>query len=97
MNLISHLDWPIVLRIPMLLIPLSPEVSRGDQVSNAVYFHKSGFCHILMESELTKDTFQQAVQKTYQLRENLIANRKASGLEGSCDRLYDLMNNISNK
>lgn len=38
---------------PSLLIPLSPRVSRGDQVENAEYARVRGLCRVLSEDELS--------------------------------------------
>ncbi|MFS0554113.1 undecaprenyldiphospho-muramoylpentapeptide beta-N-acetylglucosaminyltransferase [Brevibacillus sp. 179-C9.3 HS] len=51
----------LALQKPMLLIPLSREASRGDQILNAQSFEKQGLCHVLLEEELTDDRFYQAV------------------------------------
>lgn len=45
----------LALRIPMLLIPLSLEASRGDQIVNARSFKEKGFARVLQEEELTPD------------------------------------------
>src|SRR5699024_11786414 len=37
----------LALNIPMLLIPLSRAVSRGDQIDNAVSFEEKGYAHML--------------------------------------------------
>ncbi|MEQ6376911.1 undecaprenyldiphospho-muramoylpentapeptide beta-N-acetylglucosaminyltransferase [Bacillaceae bacterium S4-13-56] len=41
----------LALRKPMLLIPLSKSVSRGDQILNAHSFEKQGFAHVLEEED----------------------------------------------
>ncbi len=41
------------LKKPMLLIPLSQNASRGDQVLNAESFKKSGFADVLLEEDVT--------------------------------------------
>lgn len=43
------------LKIPMLLIPLGLDQSRGDQIDNAKNFAKKGFGGYIMEDELTED------------------------------------------
>ncbi len=43
------------LKIPMLLIPLGLDQSRGDQIDNAKNFAKKGFGSYIMEDELTED------------------------------------------
>ncbi len=39
--------------IPMLLIPLSKQASRGDQIENAKYYKQKGFAHVLYSEHLT--------------------------------------------
>ncbi|AYC29455.1 undecaprenyldiphospho-muramoylpentapeptide beta-N-acetylglucosaminyltransferase [Paenisporosarcina cavernae] len=53
----------LALRIPMLLIPLSAQKSRGDQVLNAQLFEKQGFALVLQEEELSPEAFLEKVQQ----------------------------------
>ncbi|ART77243.1 undecaprenyldiphospho-muramoylpentapeptide beta-N-acetylglucosaminyltransferase [Sutcliffiella horikoshii] len=46
----------LALRKPMLLIPLSRNASRGDQILNAQSFEKKGFAKVLFEEDLTTET-----------------------------------------
>ncbi|SDC74182.1 UDP-N-acetylglucosamine-N-acetylmuramylpentapeptide N-acetylglucosamine transferase [Paenibacillus sp. UNCCL117] len=46
----------LALRKPMLLIPLSRQASRGDQILNAESFERQGYAHVLQEEELTPQT-----------------------------------------
>lgn len=52
----------LALRIPMLLIPLSAEKSRGDQILNARLFDKSGFAIVLQEEEVGRQSFLDSVR-----------------------------------
>ena len=45
------------LQKPMLLIPLSANASRGDQILNASSFEKQGYCKVIQEEELSFDHF----------------------------------------
>ena len=38
-----------VLNLPMLLVPLSKQISRGDQIENARYFEKNGYAKCIEE------------------------------------------------
>lgn len=53
----------LTLHKPMLLIPLSANQSRGDQVLNANLFEKQGFAAVLEEEALTAETFLQALKQ----------------------------------
>lgn len=62
----------LTLHKPMLLIPLSAEKSRGDQILNAKLFQKQGFAHVLMEEALTKESFLKALETLVSDEEKLI-------------------------
>lgn len=62
----------LALRKPMLLIPLSKAASRGDQIVNARAFEKRGFCEVLLEEELTEQTFMGALQSLASNREQIV-------------------------
>ncbi|SHM50237.1 undecaprenyldiphospho-muramoylpentapeptide beta-N-acetylglucosaminyltransferase [Gracilibacillus kekensis] len=53
----------LALNKPMLLIPLSRNASRGDQIVNAESFKKQGYAHVLEEEQLTTDSLIEALQK----------------------------------
>lgn len=52
----------LALRKPNILIPLSLEASRGDQILNANSFEKQGFSYVIKEEELTSQKLLDAVQ-----------------------------------
>ena len=43
----------LTLRIPMLLIPLGLDQSRGDQIDNAENFESKGYGRTIPEDQLT--------------------------------------------
>lgn len=51
----------LVLKKPSLLIPLSRQASRGDQILNARSFQKQGYSHVLMEEDLTPQSLLEGV------------------------------------
>lgn len=53
----------LALRKPMLLIPLSKQKSRGDQLLNANLFQKQGFALVLEEEDVTSSTFLKALKQ----------------------------------
>ena len=70
----------LALRKPMLLIPLPGKASRGDQILNAESFVRRGLAHVLLQEDLTSDTFRAALQALVRDEVTLIANMNASGL-----------------
>jgi len=51
------------LRIPMLLVPLGLDASRGDQIVNAKSFAKKRYARVLEESGLTTDTLVEELEQ----------------------------------
>jgi UDP-N-acetylglucosamine--N-acetylmuramyl-(pentapeptide) pyrophosphoryl-undecaprenol N-acetylglucosamine transferase len=79
------------LRKPMLLIPLSKAASRGDQILNAKSFQKMGYAEVLMEENLTKETFLSSVSKVYDNRAQYIANMEQSNTDKTLQQVIDLI------
>ncbi len=55
----------LALRKPNVLIPLSKNASRGDQILNANSFAKQGFSKMLEEEDVTKETLTAAIFEVY--------------------------------
>lgn len=58
----------LALRKPNLLIPLSANASRGDQILNARSFEKQGFSLVLEEEELTDELLYDTICRLYEER-----------------------------
>ncbi|WP_211746678.1 undecaprenyldiphospho-muramoylpentapeptide beta-N-acetylglucosaminyltransferase [Paenibacillus sp. Marseille-Q4541] len=56
---------------PMLLIPLSEKVSRGDQLLNARSFETSGYAKVLLEEDLSEETLLQSILLLDQNKEKI--------------------------
>lgn len=81
----------LALRKPMLLIPLSKDASRGDQILNAQSFERMGYCQVLYEEELGKQALYKAICSVHEQREKHISDMKRSQLTNSIDRIIDLI------
>jgi UDP-N-acetylglucosamine--N-acetylmuramyl-(pentapeptide) pyrophosphoryl-undecaprenol N-acetylglucosamine transferase len=66
----------LALKKPMLLIPLSREASRGDQILNADSFVGHGYALKLEEEELTKETFMNKVNDLKGRQEAILSNMR---------------------
>lgn len=64
----------LALNKPMLLIPLSRQASRGDQILNANAFEKQGYAKVLEEEELSADSLVKALEELKKEAPNLKAN-----------------------
>ena len=74
-----------------LLIPLSANASRGDQILNARSFERQGYSVVLEEEELNHDVLLDAIMNLYQNRETYIQAMKNSPQQNSIDTIIDLI------
>ena len=63
----------LALKKPAVLIPLSLEASRGDQILNARSFEKSGYSKLLEEEKVNDTSLLEAINEVYDNRESYIA------------------------
>ena len=85
----------LALRKPNLLIPLSANASRGDQILNARSFERQGFSLVLEEEEVTKESLLGAVNKLYQNRTAYIDAMCNSGQQDSIRTIIQLIEDVS--
>ncbi|MDY3920287.1 MAG: undecaprenyldiphospho-muramoylpentapeptide beta-N-acetylglucosaminyltransferase [Candidatus Limivivens sp.] len=68
----------LALKKPNLLIPLSANASRGDQILNAESFKRQGFSEVLCEEEITPELLLASIQKLYQNRSQYVTAMEKS-------------------
>ncbi|MBS3680599.1 undecaprenyldiphospho-muramoylpentapeptide beta-N-acetylglucosaminyltransferase [Ornithinibacillus massiliensis] len=81
----------LALRIPMLLIPLSREASRGDQIINAKSFQDKSYARVLEEEDLTDDTLIKELEKLVQQAPIMLDKMKEFQSEKSRDRVVEII------
>ena len=81
----------LALKKPNILIPLSASASRGDQILNARSFEKQGFSTVLEEEQLTDDSLFDAIETTYQNRQNYITAMEQSTLKDAVSTVIHLI------
>jgi UDP-N-acetylglucosamine--N-acetylmuramyl-(pentapeptide) pyrophosphoryl-undecaprenol N-acetylglucosamine transferase len=79
-----------------LLIPLTKEQSRGDQILNAQSFESSGFCRVLYEDQMTSETLVNAVNDVYKSRQELIANMMKYERHDALSKVVELIKQVAN-
>lgn len=80
---------------PNLLIPLSANASRGDQILNARSYEKQGFSKVLEEEELTDEVLLQTILDLYKEKDIYISAMKAAGQTDAVARILDLIDAAS--
>jgi UDP-N-acetylglucosamine--N-acetylmuramyl-(pentapeptide) pyrophosphoryl-undecaprenol N-acetylglucosamine transferase len=85
----------LALKKPMLLIPLSREASRGDQILNARSFEKMGYARVLYEEDLTKASLYKSICDVYEQREQYVSRMSKSPLKDSIETIIHLIDEVS--
>lgn len=85
----------LALHKPNLLIPLSANASRGDQILNARSFERQGFSVVLEEEELDHTILLNAIQDLYKNRDSYITAMKNSSQQNSIDTIIELIESLT--
>lgn len=84
------------LKKPNVLIPLSAEASRGDQILNAKSYEKQGFSVVLDDnSETTADDLISAINKVYNNRSSYIQAMEQGAGSNGVGKIVDLINELA--
>ncbi len=81
----------LALRKPNLLIPLSKNASRGDQILNARSFEKQGFSYVIEEEELSQEKLLAAISAVWEHRADYIAAMDSSEQMDPIKTITDLI------
>ncbi|KIR02593.1 UDP-N-acetylglucosamine--N-acetylmuramyl- (pentapeptide) pyrophosphoryl-undecaprenol N-acetylglucosamine transferase [Lachnospiraceae bacterium TWA4] len=87
----------LALKKPALLIPLSAQASRGDQILNANSFKKQGFSAVLEEEELSDERLYDEVTKLYKNRKTYIENMTKSNQSDAVSKIVDMLSDLAGK
>lgn len=90
-NTISELLW---FQKPHILIPLSRQVSRGEQGFNARYFSELGTSLVLNEDQLNEELLLSTIDKALNQTEILQAAMKQHKIEDGIPAVYQLITNL---
>ena len=82
---------------PNILIPLSANASRGDQILNARSFERQGFSMVMEEEELTDEKLLAAVHKLYDSREDFINAMNQSSQQDPIKTIIGLIEDAASK
>ena len=83
----------LALHKPNLLIPLSANASRGDQILNARSFERQGFSIVLEEEELTNEVLLEAIHKLHREKDVFIQAMQSSSQQDSINTIIELIEN----
>lgn len=81
----------LALHKPNILIPLSANASRGDQILNAQSFEKQGFSVVIEEEIITPDKLLNIIHETYKNRERYVTAMRQSSTINSVEKILSLI------
>ena len=87
----------LAMKKPNLLIPLSAEASRGDQVLNARSFTKQGFSCMIEEEELSDNLLYDTIMALYQDRDKYVKAMEEGGQGDSISTIMSLLEEVRTK
>ncbi|MNC04025.1 UDP-N-acetylglucosamine transferase [compost metagenome] len=79
------------LKKPMILIPLTKEQSRGDQLLNAASFESKGYCKVLHEEQLNPDSLIASIYELAEEKERYIRNMSSFERNDAVSLIYNLI------
>ena len=85
----------LALRKPSVLIPLSLEASRGDQILNAKSFDKSGYAKLLMEEDVNDTSLLEAINHVYNNRDTYIKSMELSTKTDSITLIINMIEELA--
>ena len=85
----------LALHKPNILIPLSRNASRGDQILNANSFAKQGFSAVLEEEEVTSEKLMATIDDVMAHRNKYIDAMKNSGQMNAIETIMGLIEEVS--
>ncbi|MBQ1901172.1 MAG: undecaprenyldiphospho-muramoylpentapeptide beta-N-acetylglucosaminyltransferase [Lachnospiraceae bacterium] len=85
----------LALHKPNILIPLSRNASRGDQILNARSFEKQGFSYVIEEEDVTSKSLTEAICHVHEHSQEYIHAMENSGQMDAIKTIIDLIKEIS--
>lgn len=85
----------LALHKPNLLIPLSANASRGDQILNARSFAEHGYSVVMEEEEITPEKLLEAVNNLYKDRDKYIKAMESSPQSDAVGTIVELIRTTS--
>jgi len=76
---------------PHILIPLSAQVSRGDQIQNARYFQKEGISIVVQDQDLNAESLTAALQQLQANKDSIEKKIKDLHIESAAEKIVAII------
>lgn len=87
----------LALHKPNILIPLSMEASRGDQILNAASFEKQGYSYVIKEEDLTSERLLEAIKEVDQKKQDYKDAMAAANQQNAVVMVADIIDKAALK
>lgn len=87
----------VALAKPHILVPLSKQASRGDQILNAASFAKQGFSLVIPEGELSYDSLRDNLRRLEANREGFAKTMRESGVGDGTHNILKVIEEAARK
>lgn len=84
----------LALKKPNILVPLSLNASRGDQILNAKSFAAQGFSYMMEEETVDKESLFKAVTEVYKNRDTYISAMNSSAMGDAVETICNLIDSL---
>ena len=81
----------LALAKPHVLVPLSLQASRGDQIQNANYFKQQGISQVIEQDKLTPANFLQAIEEVSLHQDEIISKIKQLNIESATLKIIGII------
>ncbi|WLV25481.1 undecaprenyldiphospho-muramoylpentapeptide beta-N-acetylglucosaminyltransferase [Aciduricibacillus chroicocephali] len=85
----------LALRIPMLLVPLGLNASRGDQIVNAKSFAEKRYARVLDEDQLTTETLAEELEQLKEYGPIMVDQMRQTNASDSLQKVVSIIENTS--
>jgi len=82
----------LALKIPMLIIPLTKQQSRGDQILNGKVFTENGYSYMIEEEALTKDHFLNTLKQIQENKQVMIEKMEKNKSQDALEEIIKELN-----
>ena len=87
----------LALKIPMLIIPLTKQQSRGDQILNGKVFTENGYSYMIEEEALTKDHFLNTLKQIQENKQVMIEKMEKNKSQDALEEIIKELNRLRNE
>ncbi|RDI45551.1 undecaprenyldiphospho-muramoylpentapeptide beta-N-acetylglucosaminyltransferase [Falsibacillus pallidus] len=84
----------LALKIPMIIIPLGRDQSRGDQILNAKSFQDKGYSITLEENDLTNENLVKTIEKVFKDKEKFQSKMRESSNQDALQVIIQELNKM---